>query len=113
MPVSFTMNDRQKQKIGYNILDLDGQRINPLPADAIVDFQSSDPSVLTFTPDAVAADGYTISGDIASGLVGTAVLSGTVTFSDGSAFADTVAGAVTNSAAAQGGFALIGEPTDE
>lgn len=107
MPSSITITDKQHVSAGITLLDADGQPFATKPEGVAVTFESSDPSVAAVT---VAEDGLNI--DIASGIVGSAVISATATLADGTVLADTLAVAVANSDARSLNF-TVGAPADE
>lgn len=107
MPGTLIMTDRQHAPAGVTILDEDGQPFASLPDGFSLAFNSSDPNVADFT---VGPDG--MNGDITSGQVGTATITASVNFPDGTLKADSISVSVTNSAPGVPNF-TAGMPIDE
>lgn len=107
MPSSITLNDKQHVSAGISILDADGQPFATKPEGSIVEFSSSNPSVASFV-----VDESGMNGDVASGLVGSAIISASVLLADGTNFSDTLSVAVQNSAPGAINF-TVGTPVDE
>lgn len=107
MSHSVTMNDREHVSASFKLRDEDGQPFTSLPPGATVEFDSSDPEVAEFTPDATG-----LSGDIASGKVGTAVITGRARLEDGAEFVDTLTVTVSNSRPLTADF-VAGTPVPE
>lgn len=107
MPGTLSMTDRQHAPAGITILDQDGQPFASIPAGVAAAFVSSDPAVAGFV---VGPDG--MNGDITSGNVGSAQITATVTFEDGSVQVDTLDVVVTNSAPGAVNF-TAGAPVSE
>lgn len=117
-PISFTMNNRERQKVGITLLDQDKQPFDGLPEGASFETENSSPDVLQFVKDDVPVTGdngekYAVTGDIVSGRNGVGNIRAKVTFADGKVFTDEATGAVTNSAAESVGFSTIGAPRPE
>lgn len=107
MPASITMTNKQHVAAGVSITDQDGQPFVTRPEGVTVAFESSDPAVAAFVP---AEDG--LNGDVTSGLVGSAIITATITMPDGSSVSDTLAVAVVNSLPGSANF-TVGTPVDE
>jgi hypothetical protein len=101
------MNDKQHVAAGLTLLDLDGQPIKVLPEGASIAYVSDAPEVAEFTPDA-----SQLNGDVSSGKVGVANITGTITFADGSTKADVLEVDVVNSGPGSAQF-TVGVPVDE
>jgi hypothetical protein len=101
------MNDKQHVSAGLTLLDLDGQPIKALPEGASIAFSSDNPDVAQFTPDE-----SQLNGDIGSGAVGTANITGTITFADGTVKSDVLEVEVVNSGPGSAQF-TVGVPQDE
>lgn len=107
MPASVTMNNRQHVSAGISLVDLDGQPFAALPPGVTAAFVSSDPTVADFV---VGPDG--MNGDVTSGLVGTCVITATVSGLPAGDISDTLAVAVQNSEPGSINF-TVGTPVDE
>ena len=107
MPSSITITDKQHVGAGISLIDQDGQPFATKPDNVSVTFVSSDPSIADFVVD---ADG--LNGDVTSGVVGSTVITATVTLPDGSVISDTLAVAVQNSAPGAVNF-TVGTPVEE
>lgn len=104
---SITMTDKQHVSAGMTILDEDGQPFASLPEGASAEFESSEPSVADFVEDETG-----LNGDVTSGRVGQAVISGRVTLADGRVLSDQLTVTVINSSATTGNF-TVGTPVEE
>ena len=107
MPANVTMNDKQHVSASLTILDEDGQPYSQLPSGATSEFSSSDPTVADF-----AVDSSGLSGDVSSGKVGSAIITGRARLPDGLVFEDTLAVSVVNSDPAGASF-TVGTPIAE
>ena len=107
MSQTIAMTDKQHVSAGLTILDRDGQPFTTLPSGGSAVFSSDDPTVADFAQDATG-----LNGDVSSGRVGTATITGTVTLPDGRTFTDTLTVNVTNSDAASANF-TVGTPVEE
>lgn len=107
MAGTLTLTDKQLAPAGVTLLDEDGQKIEILPSDYVVTFESSNPAVAEFE---VGPDG--MNGEVTSGKVGSSVITATVTFPDGTVKSDTISVSVLNTAPASVNF-TAGEPLPE
>jgi hypothetical protein len=101
------MNDKQHVAAGLTLLDLDGQPISVMPEGASITFVSDNPDVAQFVPDSTQ-----LNGDVTSGKIGVANITGTITFADSSVKADVLEVDVVNSGPGSAQF-TVGVPADE
>lgn len=107
MPSQITMTNKQHVQAGMTILDRDGQPYPALPPGATAIFTSDHPEIADFVEDATG-----LNGDVTSGLVGVAVITGEITLQGGAVLTDTLTVTVVNSEATSGNF-TVGVPVEE
>jgi hypothetical protein len=119
MGIALNLPDNKKQKIGFSVLDEDGQPFAVLPDGVTDEYVSDNEAASTFVKDATPVDGpngekYTVTGDITTGKANTnAAITASFTFPDGKVISDQILVAVGNSNANSLGIATIGDPTSD
>jgi hypothetical protein len=114
-PLALNLPDNRKQKVGFNVLDQDGQAFPALPAGVADEYVSDNEAASTFMKDATPVDGpngekYTVTGDVTTGQANTsASINAKFTFPDGKVLEDQILVAVGNSDANSIGIATIGD----
>lgn len=117
-PISGTMNNRERQKVGITVLDEDDQPFDGLPEGASFEAEENNPDIIKFVKDEVPVTGesgekYAVTGDVVSGKNGIGNIRAKLTLGDGRVETDEATFAVTNSGAKSVGFATIGPPRPE
>ncbi len=107
MPASITMTNKQHVGAGISIVDQDGQPFATLPPGVNTLFSSDHPEIANFV---VGPDG--MNGDVTSGLVGSAIITASVTGLTPEPISDTLAVAIINSAPGSANF-TVGTPVEE
>lgn len=107
MPAQVTMTNRQHVAAELQVLDADGQPFGGLPPGSSVSYLSSDPGVAGFTPGP-----NPLLGEVDSGLVGTARITGRLVLADSRVFEDVLDVTITNADVASVQF-VVGTPVDD